>query len=209
MLWLWLVIAGTTRPPPPGFVEVQALAPTIRIAPGYASKDNFTGAVLPGYGEAGAWLRRQAAEALAQVQRDLAAQRLGLLVYDAYRPVRATQAMKAWALREHKLDLFKQGYIASKSGHNHGHTVDLTLVNLADGTPLDMGTPWDTLDERANTENATGEVLKRRHLLKAAMLKRGFRPYAKEWWHFTFVMPATEPVDVPYGCLEPPVCSDR
>jgi len=105
--------------------------------------------------------------------------------------------MLEWARRENKVDLFKQGYISSRSGHNHGHTVDLTIVDKT-GTPLDMGTPWDTLDTRANTENATGHALENRHLLQRAMRARGFHSYAKEWWHFTFTLEGTQPRDVPY-----------
>lgn len=191
------------RQPPSGFVAVQTASPKIRIAPGYARSNNFTGAVLPGYGVPGAWLKKEAAQALALVQQDLEPRGFGLLVYDAYRPKRATQAMWAWAKREQKTDLFKQGYIASKSGHNHGHTVDVTLVDLKTGAPVDMGTPWDTLDTRANTANAQGEILLRRMTLSAAMKKRGFKPYDKEWWHFSFVMKGTIPRDVPYACFEP------
>jgi D-alanyl-D-alanine dipeptidase len=204
MLWLFF-LAQAARPPPPGFVDLTQRIPTLRIHIGYHTSENFTGAPLPGYAAAGAWLLAPAAEALAKVQADLAPKGLGLLVYDAYRPRRASRAMLAWAKREGKVALFQQGYIASKSGHNHGHTIDLTLIESKTQTPLDMGVPWDTLDARANTENASGEALAHRHLLRDAMRARGFRPYAKEWWHFTFPVPNSEPRDVPYGSGEPQV----
>ena len=184
--------------PPAGFVDLAVCIPTLREHIGYHTAENFTGAPLPGYEVSAAWMLEPAAAALAKVQTDLAAKNLGLLVYDAYRPRRASLAMLEWAKREGKVDLFKQGYIASKSGHNHGHTVDLTVVNIKSGVPLEMGTAWDTLDTRANTENASGEALQNRHLLRDAMVKRGFRPYPKEWWHFTFPLEGTAPQDIPY-----------
>ena len=113
--------------------------------------------------------------------------------------VPATRDRWAWAnARRQAAELFAQGYIASKSKHNLGTTVDLTIVDRATGTPLDMGVPWDTLAPTANTENATGVALAHRHLLREAMRKRGFRPYPKEWWHFEFPI-AADPRDVPYG----------
>lgn len=207
VLWLLscaspLCFADEQREPPPGFVDLATLSPNLSTEPRYATASNFTGAPLPGYGVPGAWLRREAATALRLVAQDLAKQGLALRVYDAYRPKRATQAMWAWAMRTGQTNLFKQGYISSKSGHNHGHTVDLTLVDHQSQHPLDMGTEWDVLNERANTANAKGEVLKRRLLLKRAMQRRGFKPYEKEWWHFSYVMTGTSPRDVPYSCFE-------
>lgn len=195
--------APQRRAPPAGWVDLQALIPTLQVHIGYATADNFTGTILPGYGVPGAWLRREAGLALQKVQDDLAPQGLGLLVYDAYRPQRASQAMVAWGKRTQQMELFQQGYIASKSGHNHGHTIDLTLVTLSTGQPLDMGTPWDTLTPAANTSNATGAALQNRMKLKGAMSKRGWINYPKEWWHFRFPMEGTTPRDVPYACFEP------
>jgi D-alanyl-D-alanine dipeptidase len=199
-MWLLFLLAADLRAPPAGFVDVGSIA---RLHIGYATSDNFTGAPLPGYAAAGAWLLTPAAEALAKVQRDLQKEGLGLLVFDAYRPRRASLAMYNWAKRLGKTELFNQGYIALHSGHNHGNTIDLTLTNK-NGAPLDMGTPWDTLDARANTENAAGVALQNRHRLQRAMKARGFVPYAKEWWHFSFPIDGTEPRDVPYGANESP-----
>jgi len=178
--------------------RIQGLQIDVR----YHGSDNFTGAPLPGYGAPGAWLLEEAAEALKHVQADLEPQGYGLLVYDAYRPKRGTRGMVAWAERTDQLHLFKQGYIARHSGHNHGHTVDLTLVKLENGAAVDMGTPWDTLSSASHTRNATGAALDHRLLLKRAMEARGFAYYYKEWWHFSFPMEGTRPRDVPYGCFE-------
>lgn len=193
---------GTLRTPPEGFVDLVKTVPGLRLHIGYHTSQNFTGAPLPGYGAEGAWLLEPAAQALAKVAQDLAARHLGLLVYDAYRPARASQAMVAWARRTGHADLLGP-YIAPKSGHNHGNTVDLTVVDLTTGVPLEMGTPWDTFAEGSHTANATGQALENRLLLRKAMEARGFRPYNAEWWHFTFPMKKTRPRDVPYGSLEP------
>ena len=113
--------------------------------------------------------------------------------------------MVAWAkrIRQYKA-LVKGGYIARRSGHNRGHTIDLTLVNANTGKPLDMGTPWDTLNTKSHTRNAKGQVLRNRLLLRKLMRRYGFRPYYKEWWHFGFRMKGTRPRNVPYGCFETP-----
>ena len=110
--------------------------------------------------------------------------------------------MVAWAERTEQTHLLS-GYIARRSGHNHGHTVDLTLYDLATGDVADMGCPFDTLDERAHTRNAEGDVLTVRLALVEAMKAEGFRNYSKEWWHYGYKMQGTQPRDVPYGCFEP------
>jgi D-alanyl-D-alanine dipeptidase len=169
--------------------DVRDLAPGIVVELRYATSNNFTGAPIPGYEANHAYLRRQAAEALARVERDLAPAGLGLKIFDAYRPARATEAMDAWTKRVHREDLLRDGYIASKSRHNLGVAVDLTLILLRDSTELELGTPFDTFSAAAHTANATGEAARNRQLLKAAMEIRGFTNYDQEWWHFTFSLP--------------------
>ena len=109
--------------------------------------------------------------------------------------------MVAWARRTGQMHLFAEGYIASKSGHNHGHTVDLSLAT-PDCVPLDMGTPWDTLTQASHTLNARGMALENRLRLKSWMHGEGFVPYHREWWHFGFSVEGTQPRDVPYACGE-------
>jgi len=195
--------APTTAAPPPGFVDLRQTLPTACFTPGYAAADNFTGAVLPGYAAPGAWLLATPAAALARVQAALARDNLSLLIFDAYRPRRASEAMVAWAERTGKHALVRAGYIARRSGHNHGHTVDLGLATR-DCVPLDMGTAWDTLDPRSHTAAATGAPAQHRQRLLRAMRAAGFRDYPREWWHFSFPLAATRPRDVPYGPHEPP-----
>src|SRR5205823_9452245 len=113
-----------------------------------------------------AFLRREAAAALARVQRELRPQRLGLKVFDAYRPVRATLAMVDWTQRVNRPDLLTDGYIASRSRHNLGLAIDLTLIDLASGRELDMGITFDTFSPAANTANASGKVALNRKKLK-------------------------------------------
>src|SRR6202163_720298 len=170
-------------------VDVQSLDPTIAVDLRYATTNNFTGAPLPGYEANRAYLRREAASALAAVQRDLRSRGLALKVFDAYRPVRATLAMVDWTERVHRPDLLKDGYIASRSRHNLGLAIDLTLVELATGRELEMGTPFDTFSSAAHTANASGEAATNRQRLKAAMEREGFVNYDQEWWHFSFEVP--------------------
>jgi zinc D-Ala-D-Ala dipeptidase len=194
-----------TNAPPAGWVDLAEHIEGIVLEIRYHTARNFTEAPLPGYGVPGAWLRSGPADALAKVHADLAADDLGLLVYDAYRPLRGTLGMVAWAKRTDQVALLDDGYIARRSGHNKGNTIDLTLAVLATGTPLDMGTPWDTLDERSHTRNAVGEALDNRMKLVAAMRAHGWRNYSKEWWHFTFAeQEKLTHRDVPYACFEPP-----
>jgi len=178
-------------------VDVRSLDRSIQVELRYATIYNFTGAVLPGYESPKALLRREAAQALAQVEGRLRTGGLGLRIWDAYRPVRATRAMVVWAKRTGRTDLLDQEYIARRSRHNLGVAVDLTLVDLATGAELDMGTPFDTFSEAAHTANAAGSVQRNRQLLVHAMESEGFQNYEKEWWHFSYSVPDPRPFDLP------------
>lgn len=175
-------------------VDVRSADSTIRVDARYAGANNFTGAPLPGYDAPRALLRREVAAALGRVQARLRTGGLSLLVFDGYRPVRATLAMVDWAERTGRADLL-DGYIARRSRHNQGVAVDLTLVDPASGTPLDMGTPFDTFSEAAHTANATGRPLRYRQILVRVMESEGFTNYDKEWWHFSYPVPNALPFD--------------
>lgn len=190
------------RDPPEGFIDLRAFIPSLRFDIRYHRADNFTGAPIDGYGAPGAWLLEAPARALASVQKSLRAKGLGLVIFDAYRPRRGTEAMAAWAERTQQTALLDGGYIARRSRHNHGTTVDLGLVDLATGAPLDMGTDFDTLTPQSHTRAAEGLALKNRLLLKEAMERAGFRAYFREWWHFQFAVSGSRPRDVPYGRCE-------
>lgn len=177
-------------------VDVQTLDRSIHVDMRYRNANNFTGAKLPGYEGNHALMRREAAEALARVQVALKKQRLGLKVWDAYRPVRATLAMVEWTQRVHRENLVTDGYIADRSKHNLGVAIDLTLVRLDSGKELDMGTPHDEFSEAAHTANAAGNVAVNRAILVAAMQAQKFANYDQEWWHFSFDVPKPLRFDV-------------
>ena len=169
-------------------IDVHLIEPTIMVEARYATSRNFTGAPLPGYEANRALLRREAASALARVQRRARDEGVALKIFDAYRPVRATQAMMDWTQRLGQQQLVRDGYIASRSRHNLGVAVDLTLIG-GDGQELDMGTPFDTFAGVAHTANAVGQVAVNRALLTRLMQAEGFTGYEKEWWHFSYTVP--------------------
>nr|WP_031338860.1 M15 family metallopeptidase [Xanthomonas maliensis] len=184
-----------------GLVDVHTLAPTAVMEMRYASGNNFTGRVVPGYAAPVCYLLRPAADALARVARTLDAEGLRLQVFDCYRPVRAVRAFVAWAgdLREQsgKAQYYprvdKQAllgdYIAETSGHSRGATVDVGLLDCRHGPcqPLDMGTGFDFFDIRAHTDADGLSAAQRgnRQRLLRAMAAEGFVNYPLEWWHFT------------------------
>lgn len=178
-------------------VDVQSLDSTIQVEMRYHTANNFTGAPLPGYEANRAFLRREAAEALVRVQARLRQRDLGLRIYDAYRPFRATTAMVEWAERTGKTHLLDDGYIARRSRHNMGVAVDLTLVYLPTGAVLEMGTPYDTFSDAAHTANAEGEIGRNRQTLVEAMAAEGFENYDMEWWHFSYTVENPVPFDRP------------
>ena len=169
-------------------VDVQKVDSSIVVDLRYATPNNFTGAPLPGYEGNRAFLRAEAVAALAVVQEDLRMQGMGLKIFDAYRPVRASEAMVAWTQKTNRADLLRDGYIASRSRHNLGVAVDLTLINLATKGEITMGTPFDNFSPAAHTKNARGVILKNRELLERVMERQGFVNYEKEWWHYSYTV---------------------
>ena len=190
------------RQPPDGFVNLPDVVPGLQIEMGYHTPANFTGSALPGYGAHGCWLLTEAADSIRRIAERAASRGLTLLVYDAYRPVRATTEMIRWAETTGNTWLLNEGYVSRNSRHNRGTTIDLTLVR--NGAPLDMLTPWDTFDARSHRGSATGEAAANRALLRALMEDEDWRGYSKEWWHFSFPIPddVARPRDVPYGLDE-------
>jgi D-alanyl-D-alanine dipeptidase len=194
----------------PGFANVADMAPSIVVDMRYFGERNFVGRHIDGYEQPVCLLTRAAADALANVQRDLAPAGLGLQVFDCYRPVRAVANFVRWGRdlsdqrmkREFypdvdKRNLFRDGYISNRSGHSRGSTVDISLVRLADGAELDMGSPFDFFGTKSwpSDRTVSEEARANRRLLAMAMQRRGFRPYDKEWWHFTL---AREPFPETY-----------
>ena len=187
-------------PLPAGFVDLQEVLPGLRIDLRYLSSNNFTGRRVDGYCRNRGIATLAAAQALQRVQARAKAVGLELLLYDAYRPQRAVDAFVAWAAdaaetsmrnqyypRVAKGRLFPEGYIAARSGHSRGSTVDLTLVSSAEGTPLDMGSSFDLFDPLSHTDadNVTARARRNRNFLRELMHAEGFLNLPQEWWHFT------------------------
>jgi len=188
---------------PNGFVYVTEIVPDIKVELRYFTHNNFIGEPIDGYLAPKCILTRQAAEALKGVQEDLKRFGLGLKIYDAYRPQQAVDHFVRWAKdlgdvrmkqefypHVQKENLFKEDYIAEKSGHSRGSTVDLTVVSI-DAKPtdagLDMGTGFDYFGTESWPDCPGIEPNARAHrmLLLFVMEKHGFKPYPREWWHFT------------------------
>jgi D-alanyl-D-alanine dipeptidase len=181
------------------FVDAATVVPGLVADMRYAGSHNFVGRPIDGYAAPHCLLTEAAANALADVARDIAARGLVIKAFDCYRPVRAVMNFVRWA-RDlgatagraefypdvDKRTLFRDGYIASRSGHSRGSTLDLTLAT-ADGRELDMGTTFDFFSPKSSTNStAVGpEQHANRMLLAAAMRRHGFYGYGKEWWHFT------------------------
>ena len=207
--------------PPAGFVHLTKAVPDAILEIRYYSTYNFVGDRINGYEKPTALLTVEAAKALKAVSDDVKKQGYRLKIYDAYRPQRAVFHFMAWAknipdtrMKTYfypdldKSVLFAQGYIAEKSGHSRGSTVDLTLFDMASGKELDMGGTFDWFGKESHpawcgdpeTGKYTGPFpgsllpkdgkinavqFKNRMILRKAMLRRGFKPIAEEWWHFT------------------------
>jgi len=184
---------------PASFVDAAAVVPGLITDIRYASSHNFVGRPIDGYEAPRCLLTQSAADALANVARDIAPRGLRIKVFDCYRPTRAVANFVRWARdlndtagkaefypEVDKRTLFRDGYIASHSGHSRGSTMDLTLAQ-ADGRELDMGTSFDFFSPKswAADLSVSPEAHGNRMLLAAAMRRRGFRGYDREWWHFT------------------------
>jgi len=186
---------------PAEFIDAATVVDGLVVDMRYFAADNFVGKRIDGYEAPRCLLTRSAAAALAAAQRDLTRRGLGLKVYDCYRPERAVRHFARWARdladvarkADHypdvdKRDLFRLGYIAARSGHSRGSTVDITLVRRAAGeADPDMGTSFDVFSPKSwPGDISVSETARRnRALLAAAMVRAGFQAYHKEWWHFT------------------------
>jgi D-alanyl-D-alanine dipeptidase len=185
---------------PEGFIYVKDIIADIDVELRYFSDYNFVGDTIDGYKANKLILTKQSAEALKKVQDELQQQNLCLRVYDGYRPQRAVNHFMRWAkdLNDtinkqefypdvEKRYLFKEEYIATRSGHSRGSTLDLTIIDGNTNEPLDMGSPYDFFGKESWVDHPdlTKSQKANRELLQTIMLKHNFRNYPKEWWHFT------------------------
>ena len=232
----WMMPGSHAQGLPGGFVYLRDIEPGIIQDMRYATSNNFVGKPLRGYDAAECVVKREVGLALKNIQQELAKQKLSLKMFDCYRPERAVADMVAWSRngREtpaerrfnpafRKADLFRLGYIATRSGHSTGAALDLTLVDLtadnsakfdagkayADCTApvearapegsIDMGTGYDCSDVKSHTAAAsiTPAQRKWRNVLVAAMARQGFVNYSKEWWHFSLPGVGQQAYDFP------------
>ena len=209
---------------PTGFVRLADVAPTILQEMRYPTDHNFVGSPIDGYQASDCWVTAQTAAALKRAQEEANAKGYTLKMYDCYRPQRAVSEFMRWAAdpnatqmkaefypRVAKNELIPGDYIAEKSGHSRGSTVDLTLVPLpgstsvpwvpADGladcalpasqqfpdTSIDMGTGFDCFDVASHTANPnlTPQQRANRDTLVGIMTAQGFKNLSTEWWHYT------------------------
>ena len=182
------------------FVLLSEAVPDAILEIRYYSTYNFVGDRIDGYEEPLAFLTKEAAASLKEVSDELVSKGYRLKIYDAYRPQKAVTNFVRWAkkiddtrMKEYfypeldKADLFPQGYIAERSGHSRGSTVDLTLFDMKTEKEVDMGGTFDYFGELSHPDykNITKKQYANRMLLRKAMVNHGFKPLPEEWWHFT------------------------
>ena len=213
---------------PADFIEIRTVDKTIKVEARYASDWNFMGRPVAGYSANKCYLTKKAALSLSKAQKLLRKKNLGLLAFDCFRPARAVADFVAWTKNtkdsemkpifypdEPKESLIERGYIADRSGHSRGSTIDLTIIdtrrlkppvkawpllqfreektdcrlqsNISSTGQLDMGTKFDCFSVLANTLNPeiSFTAKSNRKILQDAMESSGFSNYEKEWWHFT------------------------
>jgi D-alanyl-D-alanine dipeptidase len=185
---------------PEGFVYLHNIAPTIQKELRYFSENNFIGKPIEGYQKNSIIISSEAAKALKKIQQIVLVKGYCLKIFDAYRPQQSVAHFVRWAnvlndtlmKKEYypnisKSELFKQGYIASKSSHSRGSTVDLTLVNVQTKKELDMGSPYDFFGVESHPfyKNISENQKDNRLFLRKIMTNNGFKPLENEWWHFT------------------------
>ena len=185
---------------PSGFTVLAEYIPSVVQEIRYYSTYNFVGDRIDGYEEPCAIVTKEAARALKGVSNELAALGYRLKIFDAYRPVSAVKHFIFWGIEDQdirmkpyfypdleKQELFVKGYIASRSSHSRGSTVDLTLLDMKTGMEVDMGSPFDFFGDISHPdyEGITRRQYENRMLLRDAMLRNGFEPLDCEWWHFT------------------------
>jgi len=175
------VVTDPNAPAVQELVDLRKVPGGVRFDLRYATTNNFMHKRL--YPVAKGYLHRDAATALAEVQRELAAKNLGLKVYDAYRPLSVQQQM--WDLIHDERYVSNPAMNAGR--HTRGTAVDLTLVDQH-GHELRMPTAFDDFTERAH-RGAAGippDAARNAKLLEDVMVRHGFIPYPFEWWHFDY-----------------------
>ncbi len=184
---------------PSGFVLLADFVPSIVQEIRYHSTFNFIGDRIDGYEEPCAILTKEAARALKSVAGELIVQGYRLKVFDAYRPACAVRHFVLWGIEDRdirmkqyfypeleKQELFEKGYVAKLSSHSRGSAVDLTMLDMATGKEVDMGSPFDLFSESSHPDyrGISDEQYENRMILQRSMMRNGFVPLSCEWWHF-------------------------
>ena len=182
------------------FVYLDQLVPGIRWDAKYATWDNFTGRPVDGYLANRIVGTTALCGALERARDEAAARGFGLLVWDGYRPQRAVDDFVRWSREPEdgrtkarhypnidRAAMFDLGYVAARSGHSRGSTVDLTLYRLSTGELADMGGRHDLMDPASHhsAEGIAEHQLRNRDTLRTVMEASGFSAYPMEWWHYT------------------------
>ena len=182
------------------FVLVSDYVPAVIQEIRYHSTYNFVGDRIDGYEQPCAILTKEAARALKEISNRLNVMGYRIKVFDAYRPAAAVRHSTLWGVDDldlrmkpffypdlEKQELFRKGYIASKSSHSRGSTIDLTLLDMKTGREVDMGSPFDYFSEVSHPDykGVAKEQYENRMFLQDIMVRGGFEPYDCEWWHFT------------------------
>jgi D-alanyl-D-alanine dipeptidase len=185
---------------PSGFVLLADYVPSIVQEIRYYSTYNFIGDKIDGYEQPCAIITKEAARALKTVSNEFNVQGYRMKVFDCYRPQCAVKHFVMWGIEDNdirmkdyfypdlvKQELFSKGYVASRSSHSRGSTIDLTLLDMKTGKEVDMGSPFDMFSEVSHPDyrGITDEQYNNRMILRNCMLRNGFEPIDCEWWHFT------------------------
>ena len=185
---------------PKNFVYLEDIVPSIRIELRYFSNNNFIGKPIDGYNSKSLIITEETAKSLKKIQQELLQKELSLKIFDGYRPQKAVDHFVRWVQvlkdtlmkaqfypKVKKNNLLKNGYIAERSGHSRGSTIDLTIINIKTGKALDMGSAYDFFGIQSHPlyQNISKKQKNNRMLLRNTMLNHGFTPYENEWWHFT------------------------
>ncbi|MFJ8827995.1 D-Ala-D-Ala dipeptidase VanX [Streptomyces sp. NPDC102467] len=182
------------------FVFIDEFMPGVRWDAKYATWDNFTGKPVAGYLANRIVGTRALCAALQSAREEAASHGFGLLLWDGYRPQRAVNSFLRWSKQPEdgrtkqrhyphidRPEMFESGYVAAKSGHSRGSTVDLTLYHLESGDVADMGGDHDLMDAVSHhgAEGIPQFAMDSRRRLRTIMETSGFSSYACEWWHYT------------------------
>ena len=204
LLFLFLNNCNTSDVPS-NFSKIERIKPPILIDIRYSGSDNFLGRTVIGYESPKNVLTNEVIEALTRIQKILSKNGLGIKLYDGYRPQKSVNDFIEWSNKisdtltkqkyypdEKKDSLIIKGYIAKKSAHSRGSTIDVTLIytdSINYGKELDMGSGWDFFGIKSwiDYDSISDLQKKNRNYLQNIMNQNGFRSYSKEWWHFTLI----------------------